>query len=117
MLSAESKVSQEQEWLEEVYAERGQEVPEELRQTIAEAPELTATENRILHDYMEVRTERPVSGFGGLLSIPWYSLYRFATLNGYVEAEIDWFIRIVRRIDGEVSKDVNEKTKRKKSKK
>ena len=111
MLSA---VSQEQEWLEEVYAERGQEVPEELRKTIANGPELTQVEQGILQDYLEVRTERPASGFGGLLSIPWISLYRFAVLNGYAGAEVDWFIRIVRQVDAAVSKDASEKAKRKK---
>ena len=110
MLSA---VSQEQEWLEEVYAERGQDVPPELQQTIRDAPELTQVEQTLLQQYFEVRTERPASGFGGLLNIPWFSLYRFATLNGYVGAEVDWFIRVVRRVDNAVIEDAAKKAKKK----
>ena len=106
-------MGQEQEWLEEVYAERGQEVPENLRRSLKEVPDLTQVEQALLQDYMEVRTERPASGFGGLLSIPWSSLYRFAVLNGYVGAETDWFIRIIRRVDNAAIKAASEKQKQK----
>lgn len=90
--------------MEEVYAERGQAVPLKPK---TELPELEPGDEQILWDYNMVRTDRPVSGFGGLLPIPWSKLHHYAVHNGYDGADLDWFIRVVQRIDCAMIEDAN----------
>jgi hypothetical protein len=97
--------------LTEVYAERGQDIPENLRRE--STVDLDPFDEAILHDYLAVRTERPVSAMGGLLPIPWSAICRYAEHQGYHGAELDWFISIIQRIDGEQLTDAREESEKK----
>lgn len=98
----------------EVYAERGQEIPEHIRPKV-DLPALERLESSLLEQYIAVRSERPVGGFGGLAPIPWSAMHQFALWHGYTGAAHDWFIRVIRRIDGAMIKDAEERSEKKHS--
>ena len=97
----------------EVYAERGQEVPERLRPKV-ELPDLTLPESQMLQHYLTVKTDRPVGGFGGLPQIPWSAVHRYAVWNGFVGGLHDWFVQVIQRIDRGVIEDAEAAAEQKK---
>lgn len=111
MRAAQDPVSQDEEWLIEVYEERGQERPENLRRE--NTVDLNPFDEAILYDYLAIRTERPVSAMGGLLPIPWSAIRRYALHQEYLGAEFDWFVSIIRRIDGALLEDAREDAEKK----
>lgn len=78
-----------------------------------ELPELDEVERDILYHYWNVRTDRPVSGMGGMFSLPWSKLSDYALKNGFVGSEHDWFINVIFRIDRDQIEYIAEKQEKK----
>ena len=87
-------------------------MPENLTPKV-ETPDLDWLEQEILQHYLKVRTDRPVSGLGGLLSIPWSKVSEYALKNGFFGADHDWFIDVVMKIDRDQIDYAMEKQERK----
>jgi hypothetical protein len=83
-------------------------VPEVLKPK-AELPDLDEVEQNILHHYLNARTDRPVSGMGGMYPLQWSKLSEYALKNGFTGSEHDWFINVMFRIDRDQVEYVTEK--------
>jgi len=77
-----------------------------------ELPEINQWDERIIHHYFNLQTERPTSGMGGMYPLRWSSIHEYAVLHGFVGEEHDWFVSIIRRIDQAMREDADNEQQR-----
>lgn len=78
-------------------------------------PDIGPLETKVLEHYAVIRTDRPVSGMGGVAQIPWSAIHRYALWNGYEGADHDWLVRVIRRIDQSMIEDIETRSEQKKA--